>query len=57
MKLNWKGIGAGLVTVLGVLSDPHILNMLGPKASAVIAGIGIILQGVTNPVHQTDSAS
>lgn len=57
MKINWKSIGAGAVSVFGIVSSPVVAGMLPAKAAAVVAAVGIVLQAFTHPVAQSQPAS
>lgn len=54
MRLNWKAIGAGLVTTIGVVSDPHVLGLLAPHVATAVTVGGIVLQAVTKGVQHGD---
>lgn len=52
-RIRWSAVLSAAVTVVGVLSDPHVLALLPAKAAAVVTVAGVVLQAITKPVHRT----
>lgn len=53
-KFRWSAILSAGVTLLGVLADPHVLDLLPAQATTAIAIGGVVLQALTKPVARKD---
>lgn len=49
--MNWKAIGAFLVTAFGVVSSPAVLHLIPPQYSALVVAVGAIIQATSDAVH------
>lgn len=48
-RIRWSAILAAAVTVVGVLSDPHVLALLPAQLSVPITIAGAVIQAATKP--------
>jgi len=48
MHIHWKGVGAAMLTALGLVSSPTVMHLMPAQWSSVLMGIGIIAQAFTH---------
>lgn len=54
-KPHVAGILGALVAVAGIVTRPEILGILPANYADIIAGAGLVWQGVTKAVHHGDT--